>query len=116
MDKLELIKEFDKYHPGYGVEWGYSEYVGGMTDTGRWLFEVLASEPVESLQSKLDFLKEEHKKSQEQIRLAKEKYEMVRQLSEKEQRIYYKELKRRNDEEFKKIFRNMEMHLMWGKK
>ena len=39
MDKLKIIEGICKEHPTYGVDKGWSEYTGGMMDTGRWFIE-----------------------------------------------------------------------------
>jgi len=115
MDKLELIKEFNKYHPGYGVEWGYSKYVGGMTDTGNWIFEVLVSEPIEVLKVRLDILRRKQEESDEFNRKNLKEYKRVKDLPEEEQRKYYIEQRRKINEEIMKHFKEIEMALMWGK-
>jgi hypothetical protein len=36
--KIEVIDKIRERHPSRGVEKGWSEYTGGMADTGRWFF------------------------------------------------------------------------------
>lgn len=62
-DKLDLIDELVKYHPAYGVSLGWSEYVGGMADTGRWFYEKLVRVPKWQIVS---LLKTIHKEQSEQ--------------------------------------------------
>lgn len=50
MDKIEIIKEIVKHHPGHGTDRNYSWYVGGMKDTGDWNWDVMIDEPIERLQ------------------------------------------------------------------
>jgi len=116
MNKLELIKEFNKYHPGYGVEWGYSTYIGGMTDTGHWLFEVLINESETTLKLRLKHLEQFQKDSEEYNKKNLEEYERVKKLPEEEQDEYYKKEMIKQTEEFKKIRDEYERYLMWSKK
>lgn len=53
-DKIRLIDEIVKRHPSYGVDKGWSYYVGGMKDTGDWYFRKMLDIPIEELQAFLD--------------------------------------------------------------
>lgn len=53
-NKIKLIDEIVKRHPSYGVEKGWSYYVGGMKDTGDWYFRKMLDVPTEELQAFLD--------------------------------------------------------------
>jgi hypothetical protein len=114
MNKLELIKEFNKYHPGYGVEWGYSTYVGGVADTGYWLHEVLINESEDILKLRLEELEHIQKKSDERNRERLKEYERVKSLPPEEQKEYYINQRKQIDEEFRKMFQKYENYLMWG--
>lgn len=113
-EKLELVKEFNKYHPGLGTEWGYSIYVGGMTDTGHWLFEKLISEPEEILKVRLDILKRQQEKTDELNKQSLKEYDRVESLPEKERKEYYIEERKKIDQEITDFFRKQEIALMWG--
>ena len=52
--KIALIDKICKLHPAYGVDKGWSEYVGGMTDTGEWFFRKMLDVPIEELQQFYD--------------------------------------------------------------
>ena len=49
-EKIKLIDKITKYHPLEGVEEGYSEYTGGMKDSGRWFFRKMIDVPIEKLE------------------------------------------------------------------
>lgn len=119
MNKLEekrsLIKQFYKYHPGLGTEWGYSKYIGGMTDTGEWLLEVLLLEPIESLKLRLTILVRQQEEIDESNRQRLKEVERVKSLPEDEQKAYYINQRQETADELKKFFDNMERYLMWGK-
>src|SRR5690242_11113659 len=100
MNKQELIKEFNKYHPGYGVEWGYSTYIGGMTDSGHWLTDVLLNEPIDTLKFRLSILNRQQEENDEFNKKRLEEYERVKQLTVAEQEEYY----RNQEQEIKKRF------------
>lgn len=53
-DKIKVIDSICTRHPAYGVDKGWSEYVGGMRDTGRWFFRKMLDVPEEDLQLFLD--------------------------------------------------------------
>lgn len=53
-EKIKLIDKIVKKHPSYGVEKGWSEYTGGMKDSGSWFFREMLDVPTDELQ---DFLK-----------------------------------------------------------
>jgi hypothetical protein len=55
-EKIKIIDEIIKRHPSYGVDNGWSYYVGGMKDSGDWYFRKMLDEPIEKLQSFLDTL------------------------------------------------------------
>lgn len=55
-DKIKIIDEIVKRHPSAGVDKGYSEYTGGMTDSGTWHFRKMLDVPIEELKSFLDKL------------------------------------------------------------
>jgi len=53
-EKIKLIDEIVKRHPHWGVDKGWSYYVGGMKDSGDWYFRKMLDVPIEELQSFLD--------------------------------------------------------------
>lgn len=55
-EKVKIIDEIVKRHPHYGVDIGWSYYVGGMADTGDWYFRKMLDEPLHKLKSFLDQL------------------------------------------------------------
>ncbi len=61
-DKIKIIDEIVKRHPAYGVENGWSYYVGGMNDRGDWYFRKMLDAPIEELQSYLDYIISEENK------------------------------------------------------
>lgn len=77
MEKIKIIQKISKEHPSLGVKKGWSEYVGGMADTGRWFFEIMINESKSDLQS---FLEDINKKSSHPERVLTEE---ERTLSEK---------------------------------
>jgi len=90
-NKVAIIDEIIKRHPSYGVERGWSEYTGGMKDSGSWFFRKMLDEPVSILQSFLDYL-----------------------ISEENRPV---KPSNKSQEEMKKDFFNeIERRLLWGKK
>lgn len=58
--KLKIIDAIAERHPSIGVKKGWSKYVGGMADTGHWLYSKMAHATKEELQLFLDeIIKEE---------------------------------------------------------
>jgi hypothetical protein len=53
-EKIKIIDEIVKRHPSYGTKNGWSEYVGGMIDTGQWFYNKMTDAPIEELQLFLD--------------------------------------------------------------
>jgi hypothetical protein len=53
-NKIKIIDAICTRHPAYGVEKGWSEYVGGMHDTGQWFFRKMLDFPESELQAFLD--------------------------------------------------------------
>lgn len=53
-NKIKIIDEIVKRHPSYGVEQGWSYYVGGMKDTGNWYFRKMLDVSIEELQEFLN--------------------------------------------------------------
>lgn len=47
--KLSVIDLICKEHPSRGVEKGWSQYTGGMKDSGEWFFRKMLDEPLEEL-------------------------------------------------------------------
>ena len=52
-DKIKIIDLICQRHPSAGVDKGWSEYVGGMKDTGQWFFRKMLDVPLQEL---VDFL------------------------------------------------------------
>lgn len=48
-EKWRLIQLIRKEHPAYGVEKGYSWYVGGIKDTGGWSIDHMMEQPLADL-------------------------------------------------------------------
>jgi hypothetical protein len=61
-EKIKLIDSITERHPHYGVDKGWSWYVGGMKDDGAWYFRKMLDVPAEELQAFLDgIIAEENK-------------------------------------------------------
>jgi len=56
-NKIEIIDEIVKKHESYGVQIGWSTYTGGMADDGTWFFRKMLDEPIEKLQTFLEWVK-----------------------------------------------------------
>lgn len=54
-EKIKIIDLICQRHPSNGVDKGWSEYVGGMKDTGQWFFRKMLDVPLEEL---VEFLNE----------------------------------------------------------
>lgn len=50
-DKIKIIDQIIQFHPSLGVDKEWSEYTGGMKDSGQWFFRKMLNESIESLQS-----------------------------------------------------------------
>ena len=61
-EKLKIIDKICERHPAYGLKKGWSEYVGGMADTGRWFTRKMLDVSIEELQSFLDWIISEENK------------------------------------------------------
>lgn len=48
-DKIALIDKICKLHPSLGVDKGWSEYTGGMKDSGEWYFRRMLDVPISEL-------------------------------------------------------------------
>lgn len=55
-EKIKIIDEIIKRHPSYGVDKGWSCYVGGMKDSGDWYFRKMLDVPIDELQAFLNGL------------------------------------------------------------
>lgn len=53
-DKIALIDKICKLHPSLGVEEDWSNYTGGMKDSGDWNFRKMLDVPIEDLQEFYD--------------------------------------------------------------
>lgn len=53
-EKLKIIDAICERHPAYGVDAGFSEYTGGMKDTGQWFVRKMLDVPQDHLQFFLD--------------------------------------------------------------
>ncbi len=57
-EKIIIIDAICKKHPSYGVDKGWSEYTGGMKDSGQWFFRKMLDVPIEELESFLNSITE----------------------------------------------------------
>ena len=55
-NKIKIIDEIIKRHPSYGVKRGWSDYVGGMKDSGEWYFRKMLDESEYELRTFLNYL------------------------------------------------------------
>lgn len=53
-DKIALIDKICRLHPSLGVDKGWSDYTGGMKDSGEWHFRQMLDVPIEELQEFYD--------------------------------------------------------------
>jgi hypothetical protein len=60
-NKLKIIDLICKRHPSWGVEKGWSNYTGGMADTGEWNIRKMLDCSEDELQSFLDDVIEKEK-------------------------------------------------------
>lgn len=61
-DKIKIIDEIVKRHPAYGLEKGWSYYIGGMRDSGDWCFRKMIDVPLNELQDFLNHIIEDENK------------------------------------------------------
>ena len=83
-EKVKIIKEIVKFHPGYGTEIGYSWYRGGLGDTGDWYWDKMIDEPKEKLKSFLEKLQRDDENNK---RIEEEEKKLREELGRDE---YYK--------------------------
>lgn len=114
-EKIKIIKQIVKHHPGYGTEKGYSWYEGGMRDTGDWKWEKMIDEPIDKLRSFLSDLSGIQKRNNELNRLHMEEYNRVQAMSEIDRTKYYIEKGREMKEEWNRYAKDIESRLMWDK-
>ncbi len=63
-EKIKIIDEITTKHPSYGVDKGWSEYTGGMKDSGGWFFREMLDVPADELKAFLgNIIAEENKPS-----------------------------------------------------
>jgi hypothetical protein len=55
-EKIKLIRQITSRHPSYGVKRGWSEYTGGMKDSGHWFHNRMYDVSNEELQAALDHI------------------------------------------------------------
>ena len=61
-DKIKIIDAICERHPAYGVDKGWSEYTGGMKDSGQWFFRKMLDCNISELKVFLEnIIKEENK-------------------------------------------------------
>ena len=53
-EKLKIIDKICSFHPHYGVEKRWSDYTGGMKDSGEWHVRRMLDASIEGLKSFLD--------------------------------------------------------------
>jgi len=53
-EKIKLIRAITSRHPSYGVKRGWSQYTGGMKDSGNWFHDRMYDVSNEELQAALD--------------------------------------------------------------
>lgn len=53
-EKITLIDKICTLHPSLGVDKRWSEYTGGMKDSGKWYFRKMLDVPIEELQEFYD--------------------------------------------------------------
>lgn len=102
-EKNKIISLIREYHPAEKPDKysHYSEYVGGMKDTGQWFYEIIINDTLENLQECLNLLSltkssnefEEKKKAGKlvEIKIGSSKYWYDVELAE-QQRKFYEEL------------------------
>ena len=66
-NKIKIIDEICKKHPSYGVDAGFSCYVGGMADTGHWYFRDMLDRPIMELRSFLRGIKEQENRPKQKL-------------------------------------------------
>ena len=60
--KIQVIDAICEKHPSYGINNGWSEYTGGMKDSGQWFFRKMVDVPIHILESFLQQIIEEENK------------------------------------------------------
>jgi len=55
--KIKIIDQICTFHPSFGTDKGWSEYTGGMKDSGMWYYRKMLAVPIDELSEFLDELK-----------------------------------------------------------
>lgn len=66
-EKIKIIDQIVDHHPHYGVKKGWSDYTGGMKDSGEWCFRKMLDVPIEELQTFLNEIIAEKSKPPRQL-------------------------------------------------
>jgi hypothetical protein len=78
-EKIQVIDQIMEFHPSYGGDFGWSTYIGGMADTGRWFPEKMLTVNVAVLKMRLkEWCDERDKPRKEDNRSFGEKYKDYR--------------------------------------
>jgi|6_EtaG_2_1085325.scaffolds.fasta_scaffold35808_3 hypothetical protein len=100
--KLKIIDEICKRHPASGVEKGWSEYTGGMKDTGSWFVRKMLDCSKKELQEFLDKKIEEESKPREETKysgkvvwcgsnwIQEEEAKFIQNMEEQSERIFFR--------------------------
>ncbi len=110
-EKLIIIDEIVTKHPSYGVDKGWSYYVGGMKDSGDWYFRKMLDVPIEELKSFLNGVIEQETKAKVPKEYTEEEKKDMG-IWHKEGNMVYSEYHRK---QFEKFNREISSKLFFGK-
>ena len=111
-DKARVIDQVMELHPAYGIEKGWSWYVGGMRDSGEWQLDKLIQADWKELE---EFLEYHITKDKETDRKHQEWREKWSKMTTEERRQWQIDNWNKEQEALKNIREQMEMRIMWGK-
>ena len=110
-EKIKIIDEISQRHPSLGTDKGWSQYTGGMMDSGNWFFRKMLNESIEELQSFLDeLIQQENKAKIPKEYTEQEKIDM--NIWHVEGNMVYTEYHKK---QFLKFHKEIEQKLIWGK-
>ena len=111
-NKEEIIKLITtNLHPGYGVDKGWSWYVGGMRDTGAWYLQKLEEIDESELST---FYHTTKQAEEESLRQQRERLDKISKMTEEEKSEFFQREQEEQERLWKELIDLKNNRLMWG--
>lgn len=88
-NKLRIIDEICLLHPSFGIEKEWSDYTGGMKDSGQWHVRKMLNESESDLQDFLNQMKEPEIKTTKNILQGNFESQYERLQNERERQLNF---------------------------